>query len=168
MPRQQVNYSKTIIYKIVCNDLKVQDVYVGHTTNFRKRKNSHKCNCQKEEQCNFNVYQKIRINGGWDNWKMLEIEKFPCNDGNEARSRERYWFEQLNANLNTLIPNRGQREYQESVKEKIRDYHKGYDKEYRQKNKDRITEYYEANKDKLLEYKKQWYLKKKALSQQPT
>ena len=34
----------------------------------------------------------------------LEIEKYPCVDGNESRLRERYWFEQLQASLNTYRP----------------------------------------------------------------
>ena len=35
---------------------------------------------------------------------MIEIEKYPCTDSNEARARERYWYEILNANLNTVCP----------------------------------------------------------------
>lgn len=34
MPRTAIDYLKTIIYKIVCNDLNVKDVYVGGTSNF--------------------------------------------------------------------------------------------------------------------------------------
>ena len=30
----------------------------------------------------------IRENGDWNNWSMIEIEKYPCNDDNEARARE--------------------------------------------------------------------------------
>jgi hypothetical protein len=41
MPKKNINFSKTIIYKIVCNDLTITDVYVGHTTNFIKRKAKH-------------------------------------------------------------------------------------------------------------------------------
>ena len=37
MPKQIIDYSKNIIYKMVCNDLNVKDVYVGHTTNFINR-----------------------------------------------------------------------------------------------------------------------------------
>lgn len=47
------------------------------------------------------LYNTIRTNGGWDNWDMIEIEKCPCNDANEAHGRERYYIEQLNATLNT-------------------------------------------------------------------
>ena len=50
------------------------------------------------------VYQIIRANGGWDNWIMIEIEKYPCKDGNEARARERYYFDLLNATMNMIRP----------------------------------------------------------------
>jgi len=36
MPRTPVDYSKTIIYKIVCKDLSIVDLYVGHTTDLEK------------------------------------------------------------------------------------------------------------------------------------
>ena len=32
MPRKVVDYSKTVIYKIVCKDLNITELYVGHTT----------------------------------------------------------------------------------------------------------------------------------------
>ena len=38
MPRKAIDYSRTIIYKIVCNDLNVEECYVGSTTDFSKRK----------------------------------------------------------------------------------------------------------------------------------
>jgi hypothetical protein len=40
MPRLPIDYSKSIIYKIVCKDLDVKDCYVGSTTNFTNRKNA--------------------------------------------------------------------------------------------------------------------------------
>ena len=36
------------IYKIVCNDLSITDCYVGHTTDFVKRKCNHKIICNNE------------------------------------------------------------------------------------------------------------------------
>ncbi len=42
MPRNEIDYSKTIIYKIVCNDLTITDCYVGSTTDFKTRKAAHK------------------------------------------------------------------------------------------------------------------------------
>ena len=35
---------------------------------------------------------------------MIEVEKYACNDSNEARGRERYYFDLLNATLNKVRP----------------------------------------------------------------
>jgi predicted GIY-YIG superfamily endonuclease len=48
MPRKAMDYSKTIIYKIQHEDNE-ELVYVGHTTNFIKRKNGHKSRCNNEK-----------------------------------------------------------------------------------------------------------------------
>ena len=40
-----VNYNKSMIYKICCNDLKIKEIYIGSTTNFTKRKQTHKSYC---------------------------------------------------------------------------------------------------------------------------
>jgi hypothetical protein len=98
MPR---NYNNTVIYKIVCKDLNVKECYVGNTTFFTRRKSEHKSKSKVNQS---KVYQFVRDNGGWNNFDMIEIEKFPCKDGNEARCRERYWYETLNATLNTVNP----------------------------------------------------------------
>ena len=66
MPKTLINYQDTIIYKICCNDLNVKYVYVGHTTNFVKRKCNHKsdCNNNNSKSYDLKVYQTIRDNGG--------------------------------------------------------------------------------------------------------
>jgi len=99
-------YANTIIYKIVCNDLNIIDCYVGHTTNFTKRKQQHKENCYNTSSTHYNykIYTSIRANGDWTNWSMIEIEKFSCLDANEARARERYWYELNNSTLNSRQP----------------------------------------------------------------
>ena len=106
MPRLNINYSQTIIYKIVCSDLDIENCYVGSTTHFSKRKNKHKSVCCSPDNRDHNLklYKFIRDNGGWENWKMIEIEKYPCSDGNESRAREHYWFELLKADLNSQSP----------------------------------------------------------------
>ena len=46
MPRLPIDYSRTIIYKLVHkDDLDDVNIYVGHTTDFTKRKNRHKVSC---------------------------------------------------------------------------------------------------------------------------
>ena len=153
-----MDYSNTVIYKIVCNDLNIKDVYVGHTTQFTKRKCVHKSNCTNKNvvSYNFKVYKTIRDNGGWENWSMIEIEKYNCKDGNEASSRERYWYETLNANLNNHCPNRTVKEY----RVQYQDINKDYYKDYYENNKEKKREYYklynEKNKEKLKENQKQY------------
>ena len=106
MPRKAIDYQKVIIYKLVCDDLSIKDLYVGHTTDFTNRKRSHKACClnSNTRDYNYKVYKMIRDNGGWDNWSMIAIEKYPCNDDLEARARERHWYEVLNASMNSLCP----------------------------------------------------------------
>lgn len=155
MTRIAINYSNTVMYKIVCKDLNITDCYVGHTTMFSKRKYQHKmiCNNPNGKFYNFKVYETIRQNGGWDNWEIIEIEKYPCNDNNEARARERYWFETLNSNLNCNNPFITNDEKQH--------YMKNYMKNYREQNKDELIangkEYYKNNKDYYKEIHKQYY-----------
>lgn len=165
MPKQIIDYANTVIYKIICNDLNITDIYVGHTTNFIKRKCGHKqvCSNEKDKHHNLKVYQTIRANGGWDNWEMIEIEKYPCKDANEAKSRERFYYESLNAKLNMYSPQRKEEKLEEYFKN-YRDQHKKEkqitDKIYREKNKELITEkkkqYREANKVSISARDKQY------------
>ena len=46
MPRVPIDYSQTHFYKIVCRNTDIKDCYVGHTTDFTKRKNRHKSDKQ--------------------------------------------------------------------------------------------------------------------------
>jgi hypothetical protein len=164
------NYNNTVIYKIVCKDETIIDNYIGHTTDFRARILQHKnrCNNMKDIGYNIYLYQIIRANGGWDNWSMIMIEEYSCNDKNEASIRERYWIENLKSSLNTEIPSRTKKEYQQQNAEKLKEYRKEYCKqnaeklkEYQQKNAEKIREqkkeYYEQNAEKIREQKKEYY-----------
>ena len=112
MPYKNIDYNKTIIYKLVCNDVNISDCYVGHTRDFTRRKLLHKtcCNNINGKKYNLNVYKFIRDNGGWDNWSMVIIEQYNCNNSLEAKQKERYYIEQLKASLNSNIPNRTDKE----------------------------------------------------------
>ena len=64
MPRTPIDYSKTLIYKLVKNDdYDNANVYVGSTTDFTRRKNEHKtsCNNEKHKEYNDKKYQYIII-----------------------------------------------------------------------------------------------------------
>ena len=151
MPKKDINYQNTIIYKIVCNDLNIKHVYVGHTTDFTKRKARHKYDCinHNSKKRNLKVYETIRDNGGWENWSMIEIEKYNCNDCNEACSRERYWYELLNANLNMICPTLNVEKHMENQKEKC--------KKYYEQNKEKCKEYYEQNKEEITQRNREKY-----------
>ena len=106
MPKNEIDYSNTIIYKITCNDSNITDKYVGHTTNFVQRKYAHKDSCVNEKSSNHKckLYETIRQKGGWSNWKMEIINFFNCKDHYEARIKEQEYFVLLNANLNSIEP----------------------------------------------------------------
>ena len=158
MPKRQTNYSKTVIYKIVCKNLSITDKYVGHTTNFRQRKTNNRSICYNEASNNYNdnLYKCIRLNGGFDNWDMIEIEKYPCNDANEARAKERFWIETLEANLNCLIPNRSYTEWYEKNKEQIIANVKKWRDENKEKCKIQSKKRYEKNKEQIILYSKNY------------
>ena len=174
MPRLPMNYQNTIIYKIVCKDINITDTYVGHTTNFDKRKCQHKTNCNNEngDKYNIYVYQFIRENGGWNNWEMIEIELYSCENRRQAEARERYWLEQLGATLNRQVPTRTKQEWKQENKDRINEKNKEYyeanreqinlkHKEYRQENleetRERGRNYHQENKDRINEKKKKIY-----------
>jgi len=161
MPRKAIDYSKIVIYKIVCNDLTIKDTYVGSTTDFRKRKWNHKATYNAEKS--FKIYKTIRENGGWENWSMIEIEKFPCKDGNEAHTRERYWFEQLQATLNTNFPKRTNAEYRETHVEQVKEYQATYNKENAEIKRQKSNQYYASHIEQIKQKNKRNYEKRKNL-----
>ena len=162
MPKLPTDYSKTIIYKLVHNeDYDNANIYIGSTTDFIRRKNKHKsdCNCEKSKAYNQKNYQYIRENGGWDCFNMIEVEKFPCNDKREAEAREEYWRCQFNSKLNSMRAYITEEQRKELDKERKREYRE-HD-EYRQYQKVYHKIYYEKNREKIIENMKQYYNNKK-------
>ena len=138
MPKIPIDYSKTVLYKLVCNDLSVTELYVGSTTQFTKRKYQHKHRCtvvNDNPKHNYFVYRFMRQYDGWENWNMVLIESYPCQNKLEKDKRERYWLETLQASLNKSIPSRTRQEW--------RDLHKNEHKQYN-------INYYQQNKEELL------------------
>jgi hypothetical protein len=163
MPLTEIDYSKTIIYKIVCKDLDVKCCYTGHTTNMTKRKNKHKSDCNNETSAkhNLKVYQTIRDNRGWDNFSMLQIEEFPCKNIHEASARERFQYENIRSNMNSQVPgrnynewyvdNRTERLLQKKNQAKISLYQKKHYEENQEKILERVKEYKISNSEKIKE-----------------
>ena len=119
MPSKPIDYSKTHFYKIICRDLNIKDCYVGHTTDFTKRKSKHKGKCSLEGNRDYHlyVYQFIRENGGWGNFDMILIKTVECNNSLEARKVERDLIEELEATLNQRCPYQTEEGKKEKKKE---------------------------------------------------
>jgi hypothetical protein len=135
-------------YKIVCDDLP-NFVYVGSTKAFANRKYQHKDNCDNENRKGYNlkIYQTIRANGGWDNWRMVCIHQEDVDNKRHAEQIEEDYRLELNGNMNTIRAFR--------TEEQRKEYHKEYHKEYREDNKgyfnERNKKYRENNRDFIIE-----------------
>lgn len=134
------NYNNGKIYKIIGGGL----TYIGSTTQrLNTRFLSHKCE------------KKLRPNKKCSSFKLLDyedckielIENYPCENNNQLRERERYWYN-LIENVNIIKPIRTINE----IKEYNKEYHKNYDKI---KGKD----YYENNKEIVKKKVKEYQLK---------
>jgi len=66
MTRKIADYSKTIIYKVICKDNTITNVFYENKNNISKMR----------------YYWKKKL--GQNNWDLIEIEKFPCTDKSEA------------------------------------------------------------------------------------
>jgi hypothetical protein len=145
-----LDYSNCKIYKIVCKNTTINDCYVGHTCNWANRKKIHKSSTKYEKDYNKEYNSKksyfIRENGGWDNWIMVLIEKYPCENKHQAEAREQYWIDIINPTLNSK---RSSVSVEQLKNEKII-----YDKTYRLKNAElkiiKNKEYFEINKNVII------------------
>ena len=152
--RIKINYETTEVsfYRFVCNDPEIKSSYVGHTTNFRERKTSHKVACNNEHNRDYHIkiYQIIRDNGGWDNWRMIEIEKRLVKDKREAERIEQEWIEKMEADMNSHKAFNV-----ETAKEIMHQYYiKNVDK-----YKEQHHQYYIENISKIKEQHHQYWLK---------
>ena len=169
MALRAINYDKTHFYKIVCKDTNIKDCYVGHTTDFTTRKCSHQRNSKKTdgtEQSDLYVYKFIRENGGWENWDMVLIETSKCDNGLQARQRERYFIETLGASLNKTIPflsveekkERDHLRYKENIdrhNELMRDVNKRLRQEFPERYKEYDRQKWINNKEKIQAHQKE-------------
>ena len=133
------------IYKIICKDETINEIYVGSSGDFKTRLKKHKsrCNNQKCIGYNLKVYQFIREHGGWDNWNMIKIIDVDCEDKSELRYYEQLYISSLNPTLNC------NKSY---IKEEERkEYNKEYTEKNKEKRKENMKEHYQQNKNKIKE-----------------
>lgn len=146
MPRIATNYETTEVsfYRFVCNDPEIKSSYVGHTVNFRERKKAHKtcCNNPNDKRYHLKIYQIIREHGGFDNWRMIEIESRLVKDKREAERIEQEWIEKLEADLNSHKAFGGEtiEEYRNKYHQDHKAHKREYDLKYRLENSEKLKE----------------------------
>lgn len=153
MPVKTIN--DYTFYKIVCLDDSVELCYVGSTANFNKRRREHKhhCNNETSKKYNHKIYTTIRENGGWENFKMVEISKREQLTKRQAEQIEEEYRQELKANMNSIKCYR--------TEEYIIEFNKQRYKNYNENNRDMVLErkkqFYQNNIDKITEYSNQYY-----------
>jgi len=98
-------YDKFVIYKIYQEEVPDM-IYIGSTTNFSQRKSNHKkyCNCKTSRKYRYPLYRYIRACGGWEKFKMIIIENYPCKTKEDGLTKEKQLIEFYGAKLNTIKP----------------------------------------------------------------
>ena len=132
------DYSKGLIYTIKTGD----NLYVGSTTNFTKRKYQHKWRIDKNDA---KLYKTIRENGG--EWDMKPYKEFPCENKTQLTIEEERIRCELNTDLNS-----------HTCYGKDMENYKNYQKKYQQqeKYKNERKEYRDKNKEYYKEYNKEY------------
>jgi hypothetical protein len=140
-------YGDYFFYKLVCLSHDVDLSYVGSTTNWCVRRNSHKskCNNPTDKEYNTKKYQLIRENGGMSNFKMVQIGFTEHLTKREAEAVEEDYRVEIRANMN------GQRcsgqYYQEHRQERVE-----YDAKYYRDHRQEKAEYRQVHKQEKAEY----------------
>ena len=92
-------------YKITCNSVDVDSVYIGFTKHFAQKKRDHKMKSLFETNTN-KLYTTIRAHGSFKKkWTMEVIESSACESLVDAKKPERYLCEVWKADLNAAPKN---------------------------------------------------------------
>lgn len=149
----------TQLYKIYCINPAITAVYVGQTKNLIKRRQYHKsaCNNEEDKAYHYYVYQFIRANGGWGDWRVEPIESITCSTKIEVADRERCLIQLLGATLNRQTPARTKAEYCADNKDKRKQYKHEYYTKNKESLKPQYAEYYTKNEATIKQYHHEWY-----------
>ena len=147
-----VNYNNTVIYMIYKPDSDL-NTYVGHTTNFKNRVNKHRIRYNGKDfpNCNFPLYNYMRENGKFDDWKIEIITEYPCNLKREAEKKEQHFIEDAN-----IRDKKNKKVYYQNNTEKIAIAHKKYNETHKEALKSYKKNYYENNKEEILSKHKKY------------
>ena len=99
MPRKYADYSKTYIYQLTCKTPDSKYSYISYTTNLTQRKYKHKRETL-DSSYRSKLYDCIRKNGGWSNWRCVILEDCYCSNELQARERASFYIIKMKPNLN--------------------------------------------------------------------
>jgi hypothetical protein len=163
------DYSRAVVYKIVCKDTCVSFVYVGSTSNYRMRLSHHKSDYfnVSSPRHKLPLYEFMRANGDWTNFEVIIVEEFPCSSKRELEEREQYWKVECGDNMGLKkahitkeqIKEEAHKHYIENREQRLQQA-----KEYYEANKEKKRKYYEVNKERILENSKKRYNQKQKIS----
>jgi len=106
----EIDYSKTVVYKIKCKQPEIKAVYFGHTTSFRKCKYDIHNNCINSKAGE--MYDTIRANGGFDNWTITVVERYrECMTKRDAILRVEKFYNEQNDNNTQPPPDNNSNEF---------------------------------------------------------
>jgi len=142
------DYSKSKIYKIVCNTTGL--IYIGSTIQpLCKRLSSHVADSKNRKDC---TSREIIKNG---NYQITLLEDFCCDRKEQLLARERY-FIQNNECINKIIPTRTPKEYRKDNSIQIREQKKEHYNDTRDTILNQKKEYYANNAEKIKQYKRDY------------
>lgn len=150
-----VNYQKGQIYKIVNN---INDkYYIGHTAStLSKRFHRHKTEMSILGPGNRRLFQEVKKLGGWDEFRIILIERYPCLDKDEMRKREQYHIDHaehpgnLLNNVRAYASPEVKKQRNAEARKRNYDNYVIYNRKHRLENKAHydkyLHDYYEKNK----------------------
>jgi hypothetical protein len=140
------DYQNSRIYKIV--NLETNECYIGSTTlalsqRLAQHVRSYKCwlNGKGGYMTSFKIIEQ-------DDYDIVLIEKFPCNNKEELHARESHYCQSQG-----LFIKIGRIEYDKQYNVDHKDRKKEYFKQYNEQRKDQSKQYYIENIDKIKEYR---------------
>ena len=103
MPINNIDYAKTIIYKIQHKE-RLDLIYIGHTTNFDSRQSQHKKSANNHDKTP--LYNMICEFGGWTAFTMSPIKQVSCKNRIDALIEEQKAIDENKATLNYNLAHR--------------------------------------------------------------
>ena len=87
-----------IIYKIICKDENIKEMYIGSTFNLNQRINEHKRHYKYDRSKNIKLYKFIK---DFENFKFEILETFECETKRQKEQKEQEYINKFLPSLNT-------------------------------------------------------------------